>query len=133
MSFALDQAQWGRWLELLRSDVSGAGAAEFRTVGWYLPVALAPRLVAAVAVTVVAALLDRRWLIPVAVLLAMPVVWGNSPAVLAACVPLYRADRADRADRTDRARRGPGPLSPDSPADASIAYAPDRPTQGEGS
>jgi hypothetical protein len=98
VSFALDQTQWLRWLDLLRGDLNGAGAATFQTVGWYLPISLAPRLVAAVAVIAFAALTDRRWLVPVAVLLAMPVVWGNSPAVLAACVPLYRADRARRED-----------------------------------
>jgi hypothetical protein len=92
-SFALDATQWGRWIDILRADAAGAGEASFATVGWYLPIGLAPRLVAAVVVVVVAALTDRRWLVPVAVALAMPVVWLNSLAVLAACVPLARARR----------------------------------------
>ena len=97
VSFALDQAQWGRWIELLRADSSGAGAASFATVGWYLPIALAPRLAVALAVVVLAAWKDRRWLVPVAVVLAMPVVWLNSLAVLAACVPLWRGSRPAKA------------------------------------
>jgi hypothetical protein len=88
VSFVLDPAQWGRWIELLRTDIGGAGSAEFQTVGWYLPIGLAPRLIAAAGVVVVAARTDRRWLLPVGVVLAMPVVWLNSLAVLAACVPL---------------------------------------------
>lgn len=88
VSFVLDQAQWARWADLLRADTAGAGSASFATVGWYLPIGLAPRLVAAVVVVIVAAWTDRRWLLPIGVVLAMPVVWLNSLAVLAACVPL---------------------------------------------
>jgi hypothetical protein len=87
-SFVLDQAQWARWIDLLRADASGAGSASFGTVGPYLPIGLAPRFVAALAVVIVAARTDRRWLLPVGVVLAMPVIWFNSLAVLVACVPL---------------------------------------------
>ncbi len=93
VSFVLDQAQWARWIDILRADAGGAGSASFETVGWYLPIGLAPRLVAAAVVVVVAAWTDRRWLLPVGVVLAMPVVWLNSLAVLAACVPLWRDER----------------------------------------
>jgi hypothetical protein len=104
ISYALDATQWARWIDILRSDLSGAGEAAFTTVGWYLPVALAPRLAAAVVLVVVAALTDRRWLVPLAVVLAMPVVWLNSLAVLAACVPLWAAERvpAERASGANR-------------------------------
>ena len=94
VSFVLDQAQWARWIDILRADAGGAGSATFSTVGWYLPIALAPRMVAAAIVVVVAAWTDRRWLLPVGVVLAMPVVWLNSLAVLAACVPLWLESRA---------------------------------------
>ena len=96
VSYALDATQWARWIDILRADATGAGAAAFTTVGWYLPIGLAPRLAVAVVVAVVAALSDRRWLVPVAVVLAMPVVWLNSLAVLAACVPLWLAEREQR-------------------------------------
>ena len=94
VSFLLDQASWRQWIDLLRADASGAGNAAFSTVGWYVPIALAPRLVAAVAITAFAGLTDRRWLVPVAVALAMPVLWANALAVLAAVVPLWQADRS---------------------------------------
>jgi hypothetical protein len=98
VSFALDGAQWARWVDLLATDASGAGAASFQTVGWYLPVGLAPRLAAAAVVVVVAARTNRRWLVPLAVALAMPVVWVNSLAVLAATVPLWQ--ERDGTERT---------------------------------
>jgi len=106
VSFALDASQWARWADILRADASGAGEAAFTTVGWYLPIGLAPRLVAAVGLVVFAAWTDRRWLMPVAVVLAMPVVWLNSLAVLAACVPLAREQRAATASAGSRAKPG---------------------------
>jgi hypothetical protein len=90
VSFFLDRAAWEAWLRLLQTDLSGAGQASFQTVGWYAPIPLLPRLVAAVALVAVAAWSDRRWLMPVAVLLALPVIWLNGLAVLAAVVPLWR-------------------------------------------
>ena len=93
VSVALDATQWVRWIDILRADATGAGEAAFATVGWYLPIGLAPRLAVAAIVVLAAALTDRRWLLPFGVVLAMPVVWLNSLAVLAACVPLRQAER----------------------------------------
>jgi hypothetical protein len=93
VSYALDPGQWGRWIELLRSEAAGSAGATLETVGWYLPIALLPRLGLAVVVVAVAGLTDRRWLLPFGVVLAMPVVWINSLAVLAACVPLWQQQR----------------------------------------
>jgi hypothetical protein len=93
VSYALDPGQWGRWIELLRSEVAGSAGGTLETVGWYLPIALLPRLGLAVVVVAVAGLTDRRWLLPFGVVLAMPVVWINSLAVLAACVPLWQQQR----------------------------------------
>jgi hypothetical protein len=49
-----------------------------------------PRLVLAAALVAFAAWSDRRWLVPFAIVLALPVVWLNGLAVLAAVVPLWR-------------------------------------------
>ena len=100
VSFLLDRAAWEAWLRLLQADLSGAGQASFQTLGWYVPVSLLPRLVAAAAVIGFAAWSDRRWLVPVAVVLALPVVWLNGLAVLAAVVPLWRERSATAAART---------------------------------
>jgi len=88
VSYVLDPAAWAKWVDLLRNGTTAAGSGDFATVGWYLPIALAPRFVAAAVVIAIAAWRDARWLLPVGVVLAMPVVWLNSLAVLAACVPL---------------------------------------------
>jgi hypothetical protein len=102
VSYVLDPGQWGRWIELLRSDASVAGNANFATVGWYLPVALAPRLIVATFLIAYAAWSDRRWLVPVVVVLAMPVVWLNSLAVLAA-IPVLAFKRDVEHIRPSRA------------------------------
>jgi hypothetical protein len=90
VSFLLDRAAWEAWLRLLQTDLSGAGQASFQTVGWYVPVPLLPRLVGAAGLVAFAAWTNRRWLVPVSVVLALPVVWLNGLAVLAAVVPLWR-------------------------------------------
>ena len=56
-------------------------------------------------VVVIAAWFDRRWLLPVGVVIAMPVLWLNSLAVLAACVPLWR-EAATRPLRIRRSAAG---------------------------
>ncbi len=87
-SYVLDPAAWRAWLDIL----AGSSSTPV-TVGWYLPVPLLPRLVAAAVLVVWGALGDRRWTVPIAVLLAMPVLWLNSLAVLAALVPILWPDR----------------------------------------
>lgn len=89
-SYLLDPSAWKAWIEILRTSSSTPSD----TPGWFLPVALAVRLPIAAVVVVVAAAFRRPWLVPVGVVVAMPVVWLNSLAVLAACVPLWRAERA---------------------------------------
>lgn len=91
-SFLLDRDQWQAWIAILRADLP-AGQGTLETVGWYLPVALLPRLVVAALIVVAAAWSNRRWLLPLAVVLALPVVWLNGLAVLAASVPLWLEQR----------------------------------------
>lgn len=83
-SFVLDAEAWRTWISVL-TDSSSTPA----TVGWFLPVSLLIRLPVALVVAAAAGLTGRAWLLPIAVTLAMPVVWVNSLAVLAACVPLW--------------------------------------------
>lgn len=49
-----------------------------------------PRLVAAVALLVWGGLTDRRWTVPIAVMLAIPVLWSAGLSILVALVPLLR-------------------------------------------
>ena len=89
VSFVLDPAAWRAWVDI----VLGSSSTPV-TVGWFLPVPLAVRLPIAAVIVLLAAWSDRRWLVPVAVVTAMPVLWLNSLAVLAACVPLWQQARA---------------------------------------
>jgi hypothetical protein len=50
------------------------------------------RLPVAAVVITWAARTDRRWLLPIGVLLAMPVIWWGSFAMLAGVVALKRAE-----------------------------------------
>ena len=85
VSFALDPALWRQWI-----DIVSASSSTPTTVGWYLPVSLLVRLPIAIAIAGVAGLTNRAWLLPIAVTLALPVLWLNSLAILAACVALSR-------------------------------------------
>jgi glycosyl transferase family 87 len=104
ISLLLDRSAWESWLRLLQTDLSGAGQGTFQTVGWYVPIPLLPRLVVAAVVVALAAWTDRRWLMPIAVALALPVIWLNSLAVLAATVPLWRTSIPSSAARFAAAR-----------------------------
>jgi hypothetical protein len=89
VSVALDAQAWRDWMDVLTTSSSTPA-----TVGWFLPVPLLYRLPVAVVVLLYAALTERRWLVPAAVVVAMPVLWLNSLAVLAACVPLWHTRAA---------------------------------------
>jgi Glycosyltransferase family 87 len=71
---------WRQWLSLLVRDVG----IPLETVGWYAPIPLLIRLPIAAAVVTWGALTDRRWTVPVAVVIGLPIVWLNSLAILAA-------------------------------------------------
>jgi hypothetical protein len=60
-----------------------------------VPVPLVLRLPIAAVVIAYAARTDRRWLLPVGVLLAMPVIWWGSFAMLAGVVALRRREIED--------------------------------------
>lgn len=85
VSFAVDPSLWRQWF-----DIIAASSSTPATLGWYLPVSLIVRLPIALVVAAAAGLTGRAWLLPIAVTLALPVLWLNSLAILAACVPLSR-------------------------------------------
>jgi Glycosyltransferase family 87 len=103
VSFVLAPADWLRWWEVLRHDATGPLA----TPGWYLPVPLLIRLPLATAIVAWGGLTDRRWTVPVAVAIALPVLWLNGLAILAALVPLARATRSALPLSLARARSQP--------------------------
>jgi hypothetical protein len=93
-SFAIGPDLWFAWLARLRGDTGTAG-------GTYLAILLV-RLAVAGVLVIVAARTGRGWLVPIAVLISLPILWPDSLAILLACFPLIAADL--RARR----RRAPG-------------------------
>lgn len=92
-SLAVAPEAWRQWVELLARDAG----APLETVGWYVPIPLLVRVPIALAVAVWGAVTDRQWAVPIAVTLALPIVWLNGLAVLAAVVPLSRSRLAAAA------------------------------------
>lgn len=75
---------WADWFQLLLSSTGSS------TVPGSVPIPLLARLPFAVALIVFAAWRGQRWLLPFGVLLAMPVIWWGSLALLTASVALKR-------------------------------------------
>ena len=106
-SWLLDRDAWSAWLELLTSQL----AAPLQTTGWYLPVALLPRLLLAGIVVAIGAWTNRAWAVPIGVTLALPILWLNGLSVLVACLPLALDGRRAGAATT---HRGLGAVRPPS-------------------
>jgi hypothetical protein len=82
VSFAIAPGAWWDWAKfLMTSQETGAGAND-----WYafLFPPLWLRLAGAAVLVVWGARSDRRWVVPIATAMAMPVFWITTPAVLAA-------------------------------------------------
>jgi hypothetical protein len=90
VSFVIAPSAWFDWVRFLAtSNDTGAGASD-----WYsfLFPPLAVRIVLAAALVAWGAWTDRRWVVPVATVIAMPVIWVTTPAVLVA-IPRLRGKR----------------------------------------
>lgn len=90
VSFAAGPDLWVAWLDRMRGDTGTAGNT-------YLFVLVA-RIGAAALLVIVAGLIGRAWLIPIAVLVSLPILWPDSLAILLACFPLIATDRRRRQD-----------------------------------
>lgn len=76
-SFVAGPDAWFSWFDLLRSSSGG-------------PELLLPRVVLGLVLVFVGARTGRRWLVPVAAWLALPVIWVNSWVMLLATIRLAR-------------------------------------------
>jgi hypothetical protein len=83
VSYAIAPGLWREWIDVLVGRTAAANSA-----GLYGAIPLLLRLPIAAALVVWAALTDRRWVVPIAAVLAMPVVWPNAFAVAVAAIPL---------------------------------------------
>jgi len=81
---------WRAWIEhlIVRMGRPEAGGALIDFSLWL-------RLPIAIAVMVSASITARRWLVPIAVVLAMPLLWFHSLAALVAIQPLWRSAFAE--------------------------------------
>jgi hypothetical protein len=106
VSFLLDPGGWASWVAmLLRAEFPNDPQLV------YLNVPLTIRFPIALAIIVWGARTNRTWTIPVAMTLAMPIVWANSVTILVALVPLLAHERKPVATgRTDEGRTSPQPL-----------------------
>ncbi len=80
VSALLAPALWGQWIALLLRNQSAPG--------WLVPLPLVIRLAIAVVLVVAAAIWRRPIVLPVAAVLASPVVWQGSLTILVACLRL---------------------------------------------
>lgn len=87
---------WWAWIERMSGDSGRAG-------GPYLAV-LIVRVVAGAAIVVYAGWRDRAWLLPIAVVVALPILWPDSLAILLACFPLVARFARTRPGNPARVR-----------------------------
>ena len=90
MSVLISPEDWAAWLHLLLRD---GGQESSR---------LLVRLALAAALIAWGALTDRRWVVPAAGLLALPVVWMDSFSMLLGCVALAAWQRPARVNPSER-------------------------------
>lgn len=86
---------WLDWVRLLAQEGASAHQADWEAV----PLALPIRLVLAAGVVAWGARTNRRWAVPVGVLLAMPATWWITLSVLVAVVSLQLGPRSTRVAR----------------------------------
>jgi hypothetical protein len=101
ISFVAAPGAWFEWIALLAH-------AQYPPEGdnlLYIPIPLGPRLIPAIALIAWGARTDRRWTIPVAMCLAMPILWLNSPTILVAILPIVARGRDIPAARWLASRR----------------------------
>ena len=77
---------WRGWFDLLRRSVTDRQTIE----GDYLAIPIWLRLPIGVAIIAWGARTNRRWTVPVGVLLSMPILWVNVFTILIAIIPLRR-------------------------------------------
>jgi len=105
VSFAIAPSAWFDWAKFLTtSQDTGAGAND-----WYafLFPPLWLRLLAAAAMVVWGARTDRRWVVPIATAVAMPVFWVTTPAILVAIPRLRKVSPPAPNGAADGSSAGP--------------------------
>lgn len=85
VSMVLDWHLWEEWFQFLTTTPEGGSVAQFQ-----IGIPLLIRLPIAIILVAWGGLTDRRWTVPLAATLALPVLWFSGFAICAACLPLLR-------------------------------------------
>jgi hypothetical protein len=94
VSFVIAPGLWSQWIAALTANAQASTRGDA-----LVPISIWARLPVAAAVVVWGARTDRRWTVPVAVLLATPILWTVSLfVVLVAVLPLSKKPRPTRDD-----------------------------------
>lgn len=104
-SYLVAPSLWSEWLRFLADNPGGTPG------GPSVPVALPIRLVVAAIIVVWGARTDRRWSVPLASAIALPVLWFAGFSMLVAIAPELRRRLSDRdrvPSRPTAARPAPG-------------------------
>ncbi len=107
VSFALGPNAWVEWTRWIASNPPVPTDPD-QLLAW---ASLLVRLPAGLLLIAVAARRDWRWLVPIAIWLSLPVIWYNSPILMAASIPLARSD-LQRARARKRAQLSGKPSIP---------------------
>jgi hypothetical protein len=83
VSFALAPDLWLRWFSMLVSNVDSTRPS-------VAEIPVLPRIGLAAALLALGAWRNRPAIVPIAALIALPAIWSNSFALLAAVIPLWR-------------------------------------------
>lgn len=92
LSFAVAPNLWADYVRTMIDNLSYDPGHPYP-----VPIPLPIRTAAAALIVWYAARTDRRWLVPVAAVLALPIIWFHGLAILLAMIPLWREDRERRA------------------------------------
>jgi Protein of unknown function (DUF2029). len=102
ISFSANPGAWVEWVRLLIVGLGGVNKPDAIAIS----VPLVLRLAAAAALTILAARTNRRWILPIAVLLAMPTVFLTSLSVLVAIPALLRSGQERLREQANPAADG---------------------------
>jgi hypothetical protein len=88
ISFALVPQYWYDWVAVMREAIGFKPETPYP-----VDIPFHYRAIAAVAIALWGGWTKRRWVVPVAGMLALPIIWWHGFAMLLGVIPLLRADR----------------------------------------
>ena len=91
ISFAIAPDLWAQWIQAMRDSLSFVPPRPYP-----IPIPFLVRAPIAAAIALWGGHTNRSWTIPVAAVIALPVVWIPGLSMLVAVIPLWRRDRAAR-------------------------------------